>query len=146
MVTIQDWGTFLAADQSVTNNTLVTVTGFSFPMEASRAYGFMGTLFVNLAGVISGVKTSISTPASPTNVNYVIELVNGTGLTLVALGLAASVASALATTGLHLVRFNGIIENGANGGNLAIQFAQNVTDGSAITAKRGSWMRVWNLT
>lgn len=147
MVTTQLWSQSLAADQSVTSSTaLVTVTGFSFAMEASRNYAFDGCLYVNLAGILSGVQVALSTPASPTNSNYHIELVNGTGLSLVALGLASAINATLATTGLHLVRFGGVIENGANAGNLAIQFAQKTSDGSAITAKRGSWFRVWSLT
>jgi hypothetical protein len=139
MVTTNFISAFLGADQPITSSaTLATITGFSAPMVANQAYGFDAHIYFNLAGIISGVKFGLSTP-SPTNSNYAIEVVNGTGLSLVAFGLAAQVASALATTGLHLARFAGVIENGANAGNLAIQFAQNTSDGSAITAKRGSY-------
>jgi len=115
-------------------------------MEANRAYGFHANVQFNLAGIISGQKFGVSTPASPANALYTIEVLNGTGLSIVALGLSAGVAGALATTGLHAARLHGVIENGANAGNLAMQFAQNTSDGSAITAKRGSWFLVWALT
>jgi hypothetical protein len=147
MVTTQFWSCFLAADQAVTSSTaLVDVTGFTFAMEASRTYGFDGHLYFNLGGVVSGVKLGVGLPASPTNTNYMLEVVNGTGLSLVALGMNAGVATALATGGLHVSRVGGIIENGVNAGNLSLQFAQNTSNGSAITAKRGSWFRVWNLS
>jgi len=115
-------------------------------MEANRAYGFDCNVQFNLAGIVSGQKFGVLTPASPTNALYTIEVLNGTGFSIVAIGLSAAVASALATTGLHAARLHGVIENGANAGNLAIQFAQNTSDGSAITAKRGSWFRVWSLS
>lgn len=138
---------FLRADQSLTSNTtLTTITGFSAAMEASRAYAFESEIHFNLAGIVSGQKFSVITPASPTNALYKIEIVNGTGLTIAALSLSAPLAAALATTGLHLAKLGGVIENGVNAGNLVIQFAQNVSDGSAITIKRGSFLKVWNIT
>lgn len=146
MVTTQDYAGFSAADQSVTSSTtLVTATGLSQPVEASRGYGFQAVIMFNLAGVVSGMKFSVSTPASPTNLAYLIEILNGTGLSVAALGLSAPVAGALATTGLHIARFFGTLENGSNAGNLLLQFAQNTSDASAITVKRGSWFRVWPL-
>lgn len=147
MVSTQLWAAFLAADQAITSSTtLATITGFSFTMEANRTYGFHANVQFNLGGIVSGVKFGVSTPASPTNALYTIEVLNGTGLSVAAVGLSAGVAGALATTGLHTARLHGVIENGSTAGSLAMQFAQNTSDGSAITAKRGSWFTVWALT
>jgi len=145
MVTIQDSAGFSAADQSVTSSTgLVNITGMVAAVEANRAYGFLVEIQFNLAGIVSGFKFGVSAPASPTNLAYTID-VTASGLTIVGLGLSATIAAALATTGLHKVTMRGVLENGANAGSLVPQFAQNVSDGSAITIKRGSFIRVWNL-
>jgi hypothetical protein len=146
MNTTQLYSCFLAADQAITSSTgLTTITGFSAAMEANRAYGFDALVQFNLAGIVSGFKFGVSVPASPTNSMYNIEVLSS-GLAIVGLGLSATVGAALAVTGLHIARFHGVIENGANAGNLAVQFAQNTSDGSAITAKRGSWIRTWQLS
>ena len=123
---------------------MVFQTNLVSPIEANRAYGFLAVVQFNLAGIVSGYKFGVSTPGSPTNSMYNIETISS-ALAFVGLGLSAQVAGALATTGLHMVRFHGVIENGANAGNLALHFAQNTSDGSAITVKRGSWLRLWNL-
>lgn len=146
MVTVSDYGTLVAADQSITSSTaLANITAFVAAMEASRAYGFHAQVQFNLAGIVSGFKFGVATPASPTNAFYNIK-VESSALAIVGIGLSAQVAAALATTGLHMAEFSGVVENGVNAGNLSLQFSQNVSDGSAITIKRGSWMRFWPLS
>jgi hypothetical protein len=49
-------------------------------------------------------------------------------------------AGALATIGTHILSVEGLIENGPNAGAITFQFAQNVSNASAITVKRGSSM------
>lgn len=147
MTTTQDYSGFVTGDITITaNTTLADITGLVHPMQANKSYGFIAELLYNLAGIISGQKFAVNTPASPTNVAYRIEVVNGTGLTLAAVGLSAAVGAGLAQTGLHLAKISGVIENGVNAGNLSIQAAQNTSDASALTIKRGSWLRVWNLS
>lgn len=146
MTTITEYAGRVPADQSiVSSTTLVNVTDFVQAVAANSIWGFQAIIQFNLAGVLSGFKFGLSTPTSPTNGFYTIEVLNGTGLSIVALGLSATVSGALATTGLHVCRVSGMIENGSTAGNIAVQIAQNVSDGSAITVKRGSWMRAWNL-
>lgn len=136
----------VASDQAITSSTaLANITAFVAAMEASRAYGFHAQIQFNLAGIVSGFKFGVSTPASPTNLIYSITVLSS-GLLVAGLGLSATLSAALTTTGLHKAEYSGVVENGANAGNLALQFAQNVSDGSAITIKRGSWMRFWPLT
>lgn len=145
MNTTQDYSGFVASDQAITSQTtLQTITGFSSPVEANRCYGFLAIIQFNLAGVVSGFKFGVSTPASPTNIIYNIEVLSS-GLVIAGIGLSATVGAALVTTGLHLARISGVLENGANAGNLILQAAQNTSDGSALTIKRGSWKRLWFL-
>lgn len=140
---LTDW---VRANQAVTSSTaLVNVTNLVCQVEPNRAYGFHAILQFSLAGVASGFKFGVAGPASPTNLLYQIEAISS-GLVIAGIGLSATLGAALAVTGSHMVRFSGLIENGANAGNLAIQFAQNVSDLSAINILRGSWLKVWNLS
>lgn len=145
MVTVQDLVGWLAADQAISiNTTLANITGLVFPVEANRAYGFMAEIQFNLAGIVSGFKFGVANPASPTNLVYTIEAISS-GAIIAGIGLTATLGAALATTGLHACHIRGVLENGANAGNLSMQSAQNTSDASALTIKRGSFLRVWNL-
>lgn len=146
MTTSQDYVGFVAADIAITlNTTLANITGLVHAIGANSKWGFQAVVQFNLAGILSGHKFDVAVPASPTNHGYNIDVLNGTGLSIASIGMSAAVGGALAQTGLHLARFSGVIENGANAGNLAIQAAQNASDASALTIKRGSWLRVWAL-
>lgn len=138
-----DW---LRADHSMNSSVaLININNLSCPLEANRAYAFSSELQFSLAGIVSGFKFGIAAPASPANLLYQIEAVTS-GLAIAALGLSTGIAAALALTGPHVAHISGLIENGANAGLLAIQFAQNVSNISPITILRGSWLNVWNLS
>lgn len=146
MISSQIMTDWLRADQSVTSSTvLVDITNLIAKLESNRAYAFHAEMQFSLAGAVSGFKFGVAGPASPTNFLYQIEALSS-GLVVAGMGLGATVAGALAVTGSHMARISGLIENGANAGNLSIQFAQNVSNGSAITILRGAWLNVWNLS
>lgn len=146
MVTVQEMCGWMSADQAITSNvTLANITGLVCQVEANRAYGFTAEIQFNLAGIVSGFKFGVSNPASPTNLVYTIEAISSVAI-IAGIGLTATLGAALATTGLHVCHIWGVLENGANAGNLSIQVAQNTSDASALTVKRGSHLKIWNLS
>lgn len=116
------------------------------PIQASRAVKVRAFIPFALAGIISGYKFGISGPASPTNIIFTAQVQNAvTGvlaLSGVATALGQVIAGALATSGDHFCMIEGTVENGVNAGNLTIQVAQNTSDASAITIKRGACFEV----
>ncbi len=138
-----DW---LRADHSMNSSVaLININNLSCPLEPNRSYAFSAELQFSLGGIVSGFKFGIAGPASPSNLIYQIEAVTS-GLSIAGIGFSTGLAAALALTGPHLAHISGLIENGANAGQLAIQFAQNVSNISPITILRGSWLNVWNLS
>lgn len=136
------------ADQSIdTSTVLANATGLVLPIQAGQNYSFQAVLSFALVGIVSGFKFSITGPSSPTDVKIVAEgtnLVTGalaTALTITAFG--SSLGAALATIGTHTCAIRGTVLNGVNAGNLQIQFAQNTSDGSAITLNKCSSMALW---
>lgn len=137
-----------SSDQAISSSTVLTdATGLSVILEPNKKYRFYLNASFNLAGILSGYKFQIVTPTSPTNYLANIQILNGVLGTLLnaVVHTAGStvINAALATTGNHMLKITGMIENGANAGTLKLQFAQNVSDSSAITLKRGSYLEVF---
>jgi len=138
------------ANQAITSNTtLAAVTGLSVPLAANQRVAFRAVLPFALAGIVSGYKFAVSGPSSPTNVIYRASVENGvTGalaLTIIGTALGALLSGGLTSIGNHVAVLEGCIENGANAGNLIVQAAQNVSDGSALTVMRGGTLAVWSI-
>lgn len=140
-----------ASDQGISSSTALTdATGLSVNLEPNKKYRFYINASFNLAGILSGYKFQIVTPTSPTNYIANVQILNGVlGSLLNAVVHTAGstvVSGGLATTGNHILKINGLIENGANAGSLKLQFAQNTSDSSAITLKRGSYIEVFEAS
>jgi hypothetical protein len=138
------------ADQAITSSTtFADATGVTIALEANKVYRFLVHVPFNLAGIISGYKFQLLGPTSPTNYIASTKLLNTVAGTLlgatVQTALGTAVNGGLATSGNHVFEVSGVIENGANAGSLKLQFAQNVSDGSAITIKRGAFIQVFEI-
>lgn len=146
---------FSTADQSLTaQTTLQNATSLSVGLLANTAYLFRAELQLNLAAAVSGLKLGMTGPSAPTSliINALSQLTvntapisaqNSVGAFGTLLTLAAAAFNP--TTGLKFARIWGVIRNGANAGNLTVQFAQNVSDAGAVTMKAGSLLEVERL-
>lgn len=137
-----NWGgqARVTADFPVTSSvTLVNVTGLTVNVAAGRTYSFEAELFVTDAAA-GGVQAAIAGTATATAIQY-------TGWTVAdnaikgktnATALGTAVGSTLTTETAGIVtRISGVITVNA-AGTLTVQMAQNTSNATATTAKRGS--------
>jgi hypothetical protein len=134
-------------DQAIASSVvLANSNALSFSVGAIQSFVFTAKIYFNLAGILSGYKFALVSPASPANLIYSIRITNLiTGALVNAGAFTASggtLSGALASAGTHLCEIHGAIDNGASGGNVTVQFAQNTSDAGAITLKNGSFMNV----
>lgn len=123
------------ADQSVTSSTtLVDITDLIFPVEANRSYYFRGFATLVQAGSTANLKLQLNGPASPNEVHW---LASPQGITTQA-ATSYTTLTYTVTTGTYYLAFEGYVDNGANAGNLSLQFSQNTSSGNATTIKKGS--------
>jgi hypothetical protein len=139
--------TRVTSDFTVTSSTALTnVTGLSVSVQAGRTYAFEAELYVTDAAA-GGVQAAIAGTATATAIQY-------TGYTIAdnaikgktnATALATAVGSTTTTeTAGIVVRISGTITVNA-AGTLTVQMAQNTSNGTATTAKRGSYFIVQDM-
>ena len=134
----------VSADVAVTSSTtLANVAGLSFAVASGNTYSFDVYLTCTDAAA-GGVKAAIAGTATATSIvydGYVIEsnAIKGQA-NATALGTAVASSTTTATSGI-VIRIQGTITVNA-GGTLTVQFAQNTSNGTASTVKRGSYMRL----
>lgn len=129
------------ADQSVVSSTtLVNATDLVFPMAANTTYLFRAELQFNEAGTVAGIRLGMAGPASPTHliVHCQVSTASTTAAFQSANAYGVVVLATIGTTGLKTATLWGTVVNGANAGNLSLQFAQTTSDANAVTIKAGS--------
>lgn len=134
-----------AAAQAVTSSTtLVDVTELVRPIKANTKYQFEAYLSYNELGTVAGLRLGVGAPAAPTHFNS--HAMVQTSSSAVANGSAAApgliVLATVGTVGQKWARVWGTIFNGANAGNLSIQFAQTASDANATQILRGSVLTI----
>jgi hypothetical protein len=137
----------VTADFTVTSSTTLTnVTGLSVTVQAGRTYHFEAGLYVTDAAA-GGVQAAIAGTATATAIQYVGYTIadNAIKAKTNATALATAVGSTVTTetTGI-IVRITGTITVNA-AGTLTVQMAQNTSNGTATTAKRGSYFIVHDM-
>ena len=138
--------TVLAYQNAVTskvNDTLVD-TNLTIPISANQRLA--GDIFavVGVTGAASGAKFQLTVPAGGTLYQVEYEIINAVTPALAVVDLitaSAAFSNALANIGTHCMKARFTIVNGANAGDVTLQFAQLVTDAAAATLDVGSWMR-----
>lgn len=98
-------------------------------------------------GATGGVRVLISVPAAGTFFNATFKLFNtvAPSITTAEQQAAADFTNALANAGDHWIEIEATIINGANAGNVDIQFAQNTSDVLTLTVHRGATLDVVKL-
>ena len=125
-ITIPNNPNFLLANLAVTG-TVFNTTNLSFSVSPNLNYYFKFVLQFTVGTAASGVKVQLTGPAAPTNLLYWSETTNSAGVVVQAASTAAfstNIGYATATTGVtYQQTIEGVLENGANAGNVVLQFA-----------------------
>lgn len=132
------------ADETIQTDTVLgDDAALKFAMAANTTYRFRGALYV-LSAAVPDFKWQINGPAAPTRVSgTVIEVANTGGApTSSPFNSYASSAGSVGTSSstVSVVYYDGVIANGANAGDLAIQWAQLVSDLGNTTVLKGSYI------
>lgn len=138
----------VTTDQAVTSTaTLTDATGLVVTISANKKYRYRAVLFIDNAGTTAGLKFALTGPSSPTKVTLAGILENSTSTILhqAATAYATIIDTTIATTGVKYAVIEGTVFNGANAGDLKVQFAQHTSDASATTLKAGSFLEVERL-
>ena len=131
---------FRVTDSSITSNTtLASDSVLKFAMLANTAYDFEAWLLLDI-DADSGWKLGTTGPASPTEVFIYAyyEDDNGTNRSSSQTSYAQLDSNTPGADRNGGIRIKGLIRNGANAGDFALQFAQATSHATAFVIKRGS--------
>jgi hypothetical protein len=110
-----------------------TVTGLSLNLPNAGTYSFEALLYVT-ADATGGQKYQMTGAASPTQVNYDVEIIDITGKVIAAMGRATALSTSVALAGAantaYQVRIRGTVTPTA-AGTFNVQFAQNSASGTS---------------
>lgn len=140
--------TFIHCDTEESRASTTTITddpALTVPIAANEELIIRGEVVWKSASVTPDLKFTVNGPASPTEVTVwaVGAASEGTTATQNAKyssfgnTVTAVIAAANANT---IYRFTVIVRNGANAGNVAIGWAQNVSDSTPVIRCIGSWL------
>jgi len=137
-----------AAQQVAASTTLVAVTGLQVPIAANQTVKIRYVIPFSV-GATGGFKFFIDVPAAGTSFMAAYEAIDGVTASpgaQVALvqTAAANFANAWAVAGNHLMICEATIVNGANAGNVTLQFACN-SAANAIDVLNGASAEVVRL-
>lgn len=114
-----------------------------FPVVANAQYAFRFQLFFDTTAA-GDFKIALNGPASPVGVRFMRQAIlpGATAWSVVGVTTAYGTGVALAGTGTTggYCEGNGILSNGANAGNVAVQWAQNTSDPGNTTVLQGSML------
>jgi hypothetical protein len=152
--TLQEFTRRVTADVVNATVAFADITGLVVPVGANRKYAFQAMLFHHGNATTSGHRFAVNGPAAPTALKVGSWSSNSPiGLDMVdigvnvqtaydtALGAYADTPGATAANAMVTMIY-GLLENGANAGNLAIRCASEVAVAAGITVHRGSWLWV----
>lgn len=122
------------------NTTFGDVTGMAFSVGANEVWVFSFHMFYT-SPTAAGYKITLTGPASPTAVQYAIEVSTLTDAT--AFGTTVVGASVDSIDQLRVI--SGILRNGANAGTVQLQFAQNVATVADSIVRADSFVTAWRI-
>lgn len=139
----------LATDQSVssanTGTTFVDITGITSPIVANASYSYRAMLPYT-AGATGDLKLQIS---GPTNCAATLVISGPFITTGTFTSLSGQTTSMTATSlgtfeggGTAMVLVEALLRNGANAGNVTLQFAQNTSNGTNTTILAGAFQEL----
>ena len=133
--------------------TLADVPGLSLSLAAHTSYAFDALLHIPTVDTVSvalGGTVTVDGVAGNPSISYFIEMINSTTDVIdnahgshTSYGLGTT-HSSLTGTGYLTIRWEGWFKT-LTAGTLTIQFAKFTGGGSAVTLRRGSWLRASQL-
>ncbi len=121
---------------------MADITGLAFPMLANTRYSFKFVIEFTTPANTTGARFGVNGPAAPTRLTYMARQTVSSSTEQARLNTAydsTDLAATSASGGNNLVTMEGIINNGANAGDLIARFASEVSS-SAVIAKAGSFV------
>lgn len=137
------------SDETTFSTTAVDVTDLTIPVAANRKYKFRINLMYDNTIATEGPRFSINGPASPTSLRYVTRVDTSNTASRVDSFTAYDNAFSFSSGTVSIVEavIEGVLENGANAGNLTARFWTETgnagTDGT--TVRSNSSMRVQEI-
>lgn len=133
---------YKSADETVTSsNTLQDDDHLSFAIGASEVWAFL--LIIRGSGATSGgMKWAFTVPSGATSRGH-ITMPNTTGADQDLTASAGASGSFGLTTGYQI---SGYVANSTTAGNFTFQWAQQTSNGSGTTIKRGSTLTAWRIS
>lgn len=132
-----------SSDQTVTSSTtLVNDNQLKFAAAANETYIFEAWLYTYAADGTPDIKVTFTSPASSTlfwSSSQVIFLANGS-TTLTVVAPSATVGDFFVDSNLRVVQLFGTVANGANAGDIQLQWAQNTSSANGTTVRAGSYI------
>jgi predicted extracellular nuclease len=136
---------YKTADESVTSSTTVQDDDhLTFPIGASETWYAEWNLSVS-GGSTGDLKVTVTMPSGATSELLVTAVATGGTTAINSVGVITSSASAEIGCGLqagtgnrNAVTIEGVIFNDTTAGNVTLRWAQNTSDGTATTVRKGS--------
>ena len=127
------------SDQTLNSQTTLQNSELLFAVGANEVWQFEGILITS-TGSTPDIKIAAVGPTGAVgSLAAIASAIGGNGVYASSDQLGTAIS--LTTASTEFVRFWGAIHNGANAGNLTIQFAQNTSDASNTTVYAGSYMK-----
>ncbi len=132
----------LADENVVSSTTLQNDDHLAFPIAANETWSFSGWLIVTSASGTPDLRLAFTVPAGATlrwsgfgdgNTGADHEVIVTSGF--------VDVFQVTGGSWRDWVQVRGIVVNGANAGTVQMQWAQNVSNGSAMTIQAGSYLQ-----
>ena len=134
-----------SADESTNNDAVLSDDSELIISVAINEVILLKSVIYFTCNVASGIRIALNGPAATTSIRSYAFMYDSTGA--ISSGIAASY-------GIYALLIGGIsghciiestIENGANAGNIAVQWAQHTSNANNTTVERGSYIKWYRL-
>ncbi len=130
------------ADESRSGTAVLANDGaLTFSMSANQKYAIRATIFFD-APAVPGFQWALVGPAAPTLVRVSRETIAPNAVVLSGIAVDAAYTGAQVVAGnanpAGFLRFSAVVQNGANSGTFALQWAQAVANAAATIVYAGS--------
>jgi hypothetical protein len=133
---------------TISNTVLALVTGLTQAVAKNTSWWFRWTIPFSV-GATGGIKFQVVVPAAPTLFLLSWKLFQfgtpGTLLDAEVQTTSASFSNAAAGAGTNFMEATCFFTNGANAGNVQLQFAQNSSVAATLTILQGGIMEVYQM-
>jgi hypothetical protein len=125
---------------TVTSSTTEVATELTTPIAANQKIHIRYYVPITLGGTAPGIKFLVNAPASPIDYKSGVTIFADDDSVALVSQIASEAAQGvtLANAGSHIAIIDFTMTNGANAGNVTLEFAQNVSDAAATIVQSGA--------